>query len=53
MKDIIKLLTLTSLKHLVKKNKNQRQLKKILRESQKPTWFKVNRDEFDELARDI
>ena len=25
----------------------------ILRESQKPTWFKVNRDEFDELARDI
>ena len=43
----------TSLKHLVRKNKNQSRLKKILRKTQKPLWFEINRNEFEESTRDI
>ena len=46
-------MTLTSLKYLVRKNKNQSGLKKMLREMQKPLWFETNRKEFEELTRDI
>ena len=46
-------LTLTSLKYLVRKNKNQSALKKKLREMQKPLWFEINKKEFEELTRDV
>ena len=35
------------------KRKNQSQLKKILREMQKPLWFEINKKEFEELTGDI
>ena len=46
-------MTLISLKYLVTKRKNQSQLKKILREMQKPLWFEINKKEFEELTGDI
>ena len=48
-----KFLTLTSLKYLVRNNKNQTRLKKILREPQKLLWFERNKKEFEELTGDI
>ena len=47
-KKIKKILTLTSFKCLVRKNKNQSRLKKILREIQKPLWFEINEKEFED-----
>ena len=56
------ILTLTSLKYLVRKKKNQSWKKKILRETrlkkklrelQKPSWSEINRKEFEGLTRDI
>ena len=38
---------------MVTKRKNQSQLKKILREMQKPLWFEINKKEFEELTGDI
>ena len=46
-------MTLISLKYLATKRKNQSQLKKILREIQKPLWFEINKKEFEELTGDI
>ena len=48
-------LTLTSLKYLVRKSKNQSGRKKKLRERemQKPLWFEMNKEEFEELTRKI
>ena len=46
-------MTLISLKYLATKRKNQSQLKKILREMQKPLWFEINEKEFEELTGDI
>ena len=46
-------MTLISLKYLATKRKNQSQLKKILREMQKPLWFEINKKEFEELTGDI
>ena len=48
-----KFLTLTSLKYLVSKNKNQSGLKKKLREMKKLLWFQINKKEFEELTREI
>ena len=39
-------MNLTSLKYLISKNKNQRQL-------QKPLWFEINKKEFEELTGGI
>ena len=47
-KKIKKILTLTSFKCLVRKNKNQSRLKKILREIQKPLWFEIKEKEFED-----
>ena len=41
------------MKYLATKRKNQSQLKKILREMQKPLWFEINEKEFEELTGDI
>ena len=46
-------LTLTSLKYLVRKSKNQSGRKKKLREMQKPLWFEMNIEEFEEQTREI
>ena len=46
-------LTLTSLKYLVEKNKNQSGLKKKLRQTRKPLWFEINKKEFEELTGEI
>ena len=62
MNEMKTILTLTSLKYLVRKNKNQggmkkrlreSRLKKILREMQRPLWFEINKKEFEELAGSI
>ena len=45
-------LTLTSLKYLVRKNKNESGLKKKLREKWK-NHFGLNKKEFKELTKDI
>ena len=47
-KKIKKILTLTSFKCLVRKNKNQSRLKKILRQIQKPLWFEIKEKEFED-----
>ena len=44
-------LNLTSLKYLVRKNKNQSGLKRKLREMEKPVQFKIIKKDFEEKTK--